>query len=78
MVESDQPNEPSVLAVLHLVVADMPEKAAYGRIDQNGEPVVYADRGAMEGDPQARENTYKVVTALFATLMEATTMSVTV
>lgn len=75
MPESDEPNESGVLAVFHFVVADMPDKAAYGCINQDGEAVVQADRGAFEGDPQARENASKVAMELFASLMAATPVS---
>lgn len=75
MVESDQTSEsgPCVLAVVHVVVADMPDKGAYGCIDQNGDPVVYADRAVAEGDAEARENAYKVFSAAVASAVAATT-----
>ena len=75
MVESDQTSEsePCVLAVVHVVVADIPDKGAYGCIDQNGDPVVYADRTAAQGDPEARENAYRVFSAAVASAVAATT-----
>jgi len=51
----------------------MPDKGAYGCIDQNGEPVVYADRAAAEGDTEARDNAYKVFSAAVASAVAATT-----
>lgn len=76
MAESDQTSETGVLAVFHVVVGDIPNKAAYGCINEDGEAVVNADRAAFEGegDPEARENANKVVRELFATLMAATSM----
>ena len=78
MVESDQSSESGVLAVFHVVVGDIPDKAAYGCINEDGEAVVNADRAAFEGDPQARENANKVAMELFAKLMAATSMKLAV
>jgi len=78
VVESDQSSESGVLAVFHVVVGDIPDKAAYGCINEDGEAVVNADRAAFEGDPQARENANKVAMELFAKLMAATSMKLAV
>jgi len=78
VVESDQPSETGVLAVFHVVVGDIPDKAAYGCINEDGEAVVNADRTAFEGDLQARENANKVAMELFAKLMAATSMKLAV
>jgi len=80
VVESDHSSEsePCVLAVFHVVVGDIPNKAAYGCINEDGEAVVNADRAAFEGDPQARENANKVAMELFAKLMAATPMGLAV
>lgn len=63
-MESDQPSEPGgVLAVVHIVVADMPDRAAYGATNTDGERIVYADRSVLAGDPLARENAFRVFVA---------------
>lgn len=60
---SDQPdgdNQPDVLGVVHIVVADLNGQDAYGYTDAHGEPVVCADRAILGGDPAARESAFKV------------------
>lgn len=70
-MESDQPNTGSVLAIVHIVVAEMPDKSAYGATNAKGERVVYADRTVLDGDAVARENAFRVFVAQAGAAMNA-------
>lgn len=59
-MESDEPNDqPSVLAIVHLLVVDTPSKAASGYINADGEQVLCTGRPILEGDLEARENAFR-------------------
>lgn len=66
---SDQPDgddQPDVLGVVHIVVANLGGRDAYGYTDENGEPVVCADAAIVENDTRARESAFKVFVAALA------------
>jgi hypothetical protein len=69
-VTSDQPDgdsdQPDVLGVVHVVVADLHGRDAYGYTDENGEPIICADAAIVNNDPKARESAFKLFVAALA------------